>query len=355
MKLKDIASIRIGFVKKGADAGVDYLKGAANDVKEIVTPKKLPEPIKREMSADEIERMQRISKRVPHTVTVHEETSSPNIPDTGTEPMPKQVNNQSKGIQNPPEEEPSDKPAPQKTDIQQTSSATETTAEQVSETVEQDTSQKVEPTVPKESPKPNEPSDKPAPKDNTKNEKKEEEPNEQPKEEKSEKTDTSEKQDDGAQSSETKATSGPVFTKDEKLMGTKDENGNLYMPDEISGSGISASAKQHKYSNAYKNATEWGDKAMAALEKMKSSMSAEDYEKVQKEIQEKATQYQKDFEKMRADPSEIHAGFTDYVMGNPHASLTVGGGATMGAVVLGLSDSRGQLTNQQLYGQDDLT
>ena len=61
------------------------------------------------------------------------------------------------------------------------------------------------------------------------------------------------------------------------------------------------------------------------------------------------------YDHLMTHPEDIKRNFGDYVRGNPHTLATIAGGATMGAVVLGLSDSRGQLTNQQLYGQDDLT
>lgn len=61
------------------------------------------------------------------------------------------------------------------------------------------------------------------------------------------------------------------------------------------------------------------------------------------------------YNQLMEHPEDIKRNFGDYVRGNPHTLAGLGGGATMGYVALQLSDSRGQLTNQQLYGQDDLT
>jgi hypothetical protein len=143
-----------------------------------------------------------------------------------------------------------------------------------------------------------------------------------------------------------------IPTKDEKLMGTKDENGNIYIPDDISGSGISASAKQHAYRSAYEKA-QGADKWLA--EQRKKLEASRPDGMTDKKLYEEAQRRKEAFDKIRTDPTEIHAGLKDYLAGNPHTLLTVGGGATMGYVALQLSDSRGQLTNQQLYGQDDLT
>lgn len=154
-----------------------------------------------------------------------------------------------------------------------------------------------------------------------------------------------------------------IPTKDEKLMGTKDENDNIYIPDDISGSGISASAKQHAYRSAYEKA-QGADKWLAEQRKkleasrpdgMTDEEWAKTYNPADKKLYEEAQRRKEAFDKIRTNPTEIHAGLKDYLAGNPHTLLTAGGGATMGYVALQLSDSRGQLTNQQLYGQDDLT
>ena len=84
-------------------------------------------------------------------------------------------------------------------------------------------------------------------------------------------------------------------------------------------------------------------------------MTDAEWAKADKKLYEEAQRRKKAFDKIRTDPTAIHAGLKDYLAGNPHTLLTAGGGATMGYVALQLSDSRGQLTNQQLYGQDDLT
>ena len=150
---------------------------------------------------------------------------------------------------------------------------------------------------------------------------------------------------------------------DDPRIGTVDSDSNFYMPDDISGSGISASAKQHAYRSAYEKA-QGADKWLAEQRKkleasrpdgMTDEEWAKTYNPADKKLYEEAQRRKEAFDKIRTDPTEIHAGLKDYLAGNPHTLLTAGGGATMGYVALQLSDSRGQLTNQQLYGQDDLT
>ena len=169
---------------------------------------------------------------------------------------------------------------------------------------------------------------------------------------------------DGSTESSTKQ-SGPIFvSKDDPRIGTIDENDRLYMPDDISGGGISAGAKQHAYQKAYDKAAgsqKWQDEQ---IEKIKSAeqpqnMSDEEWQKAQQEqinaVNKQADKMRNDWSTMQKDSTKINPGLSDYVLGNPHTTAGVLGGGTLGYLALQLSDSRGQMTNQQLYGQDDLT
>ncbi len=151
---------------------------------------------------------------------------------------------------------------------------------------------------------------------------------------------------------------------DDPRIGTVDSDGNFYMPDDISGGGISAGAKQHAYQKAYDRATgsqKWQDEQ---IEKIKSAeqpqnMSDEEWQKAQQKqidaINKQADKMRNDWSTMQKDSTKINPGLSDYVLGNPHTTAGVLGGGTLGYLALQLSDSRGQMTNQQLYGQDDLT
>lgn len=151
---------------------------------------------------------------------------------------------------------------------------------------------------------------------------------------------------------------------DDPRIGTVDSDGNFYMPDDISGGGISASAKQHAYQKAYDKAAgsqKWQDEQ---IEKIKSAekpqnMSDEEWQKAQQKqidaINKQADKMRNDWLTMQKDSTKINPGLSDYVLGNPHTTAGVLGGGTLGYLALQLSDSRGQMTNQQLYGQDDLT
>lgn len=159
--------------------------------------------------------------------------------------------------------------------------------------------------------------------------------------------------------------SGPIFvSKDDPRVGTTDANGILYMPDDISGGGFTASAKQHAYRKAYDKATgsqKWQDEQ---IEKIKSAeqpqnMSDEEWQKAQQEqinaVNKQADKMRSDWSTVQKDSTKINPGLSDYVLGNPHTTAGILGGGTLGYLALQLSDSRGQMTNQQLYGQDDLT
>lgn len=151
---------------------------------------------------------------------------------------------------------------------------------------------------------------------------------------------------------------------DDPRIGTVDSDGNFYMPDDISGGGISAGAKQHAYRKAYDKAAgsqKWRDEQ---IEKIKSAeqpqnMTDEEWQKVQQKqidaINKQADKMRNDWSTMQKDSTKINPGLSDYVLGNPHTTAGVLGGSTLGYLALQLSDSRGQMTNQQLYGQDDLT
>lgn len=151
---------------------------------------------------------------------------------------------------------------------------------------------------------------------------------------------------------------------DDPRIGTTDSDGNFYMPDDISGGGISAGAKQHAYRKAYDKAAgsqKWQDEQ---IEKIKSAekpqnMSNEEWQKAQQEqinaINKQADKMRSDWSTMQKDSTKINLGLSDYVLGNPHTTAGILGGGTLGYLALQLSDSRGQMTNQQLYGQDDLT
>lgn len=159
--------------------------------------------------------------------------------------------------------------------------------------------------------------------------------------------------------------SGPIFvSKDDPRVGTTDANGILYMPDDISGGGFTASAKQHAYQKAYEKASnvdKWQQSELDKIDNLKKpeNMKAEDWEKQQQQrrdvVNKQAGQIINNWETMRGDSAKISPGVSDYVLGNPHAVATVGGVGTLGFLALQLSDSRGQMTNRQLYGQDDLT
>lgn len=151
---------------------------------------------------------------------------------------------------------------------------------------------------------------------------------------------------------------------DDPRIGTVDSDGNFYMPDDISGGGISAGAKQHAYRKAYDKAAgsqKWRDEQ---IEKIKSAeqpqnMTDEEWQKAQQKqidaINKQADKMRNDWLTMQKDSTKINPGLSDYVLGNPHTTAGVLGGGTLGYLALQLSDSRGQMTNQQLYGQDDLT
>lgn len=151
---------------------------------------------------------------------------------------------------------------------------------------------------------------------------------------------------------------------DDSRIGTVDSDGNFYMPDDISGGGISAGAKQHAYRKAYDKAVgaqKWRDEQ---IEKIKSAeqpqnMTDEEWQKAQQKqidaINKQADKMRNDWLTMQKDSTKINPGLSDYVLGNPHTTAGVLGGGTLGYLALQLSDSRGQMTNQQLYGQDDLT
>lgn len=151
---------------------------------------------------------------------------------------------------------------------------------------------------------------------------------------------------------------------DDPRIGTVDSDGNFYMPDDISGGGISAGAKQHAYRKAYDKAAgsqKWQDEQ---IEKIKSAeqpqnMTDEEWQKAQQKqidaINKQADKMRNDWSTMQKDSTKINPGLSDYVLGNPHTTVGVLGGGTLGYLALQLSDSRGQMTNQQLYGQDDLT
>ena len=166
------------------------------------------------------------------------------------------------------------------------------------------------------------------------------------------------------QASETKNSGKYTFTSDPTKIGTTDSDGNFYMPDDISGGGISAGAKQHAYRKAYDKASgsqKWQDEQ---IEKIKSAeqpqnMSDEEWQKTQQEqinaVNKQADKMRNDWSTMQKDSTKINPGLSDYVLGNPHTTAGVLGGGALGYLALQLSDSRGQMTNQQLYGQDDLT
>lgn len=151
---------------------------------------------------------------------------------------------------------------------------------------------------------------------------------------------------------------------DDPRIGTVDSDGNFYMPDDISGGSISAGAKQHAYRKAYDRATgsqKWQDEQ---IEKIKSAeqpqnMSDEEWQKAQQKqidaVNKQADKMRNDWSTMQKDSTKINPRLSDYVLGNPHTIAGVLGGGTLGYLALQLSDSRGQMTNQQLYGQDDLT
>ena len=151
---------------------------------------------------------------------------------------------------------------------------------------------------------------------------------------------------------------------DDPRIGTVDSDGNFYMPDDISGGGISAGAKQHAYRKAYDRAAgsqKWRDEQ---IEKIKSAeqpqnMTDEEWQKAQQKqidaINKQADKMRNEWLTMQKDSTKINPGLSDYVLGNPHTTAGVLGGGTLGYLALQLSDSRGQMTNQQLYGQDDLT
>lgn len=151
---------------------------------------------------------------------------------------------------------------------------------------------------------------------------------------------------------------------DDPRIGTVDSDGNFYMPDDISGGGISAGAKQHAYRKAYDKATgsqKWQDEQIEKIKSAKQpqNMSDEEWQKVQQKqidaINKQADKMRNDWSTMQKDSTKINPGLSDYVLGNPHTTAGVLGGGTLGYLALQLSDSRGQMTNQQLYGQDDLT
>lgn len=165
-------------------------------------------------------------------------------------------------------------------------------------------------------------------------------------------------------SDEKKTGTTKFVSSDDPRIGTTDSDGNFYIPDDISGGGISAGAKQHAYRKAYDKAAgaqKWQDEQ---IEKIKSAeqpqnMSDEEWQKVQQEqinaINKQAGKMRSDWSTMQKDSTKISPGLSDYVLGNPHTTAGVLGGGTLGYLALQLSDSRGQMTNQQLYGQDDLT
>ena len=140
-----------------------------------------------------------------------------------------------------------------------------------------------------------------------------------------------------------------------------DSNGDKKsdVPEDLQGDGFSVSAKRRRYGILKKqgeSADEDRKKALSLFEKNRSeSMTDEQFTKAQSVINKLYDQRKKEWEAIQADPSKVSAHFSDYVIGNPHTSAVVGGGAALGFLALQLSDSRGQLTNQQLYGQEDLT
>lgn len=147
-------------------------------------------------------------------------------------------------------------------------------------------------------------------------------------------------------------------------IGTTDSDGNFYMPDDISGGGFTASAKQHAYRKAYEKASnvdDWQKKQLFEIVKQvkPESMSEEAWAKQQNKqivaINKQADQIRNNWSKMQNNADEITTNVSDYVLGNPHTMGTIAGAGTLGYLALQLSDSRGQMTNQQLYGQDDLT
>lgn len=151
---------------------------------------------------------------------------------------------------------------------------------------------------------------------------------------------------------------------DDPRIGTMDSNGNFYMPDDISGGGISAGAKQHAYQKAYDRAAgsqKWQDEQIEKIKNAKQpqNMSDEEWQKAQQKqidaVNKQADKMRNDWSTMQKDSTKINPGLSDYVLGNPHTTAGVLGGGTLGYLALQLSDSRGQMTNQQLYGQNDLT
>lgn len=147
-------------------------------------------------------------------------------------------------------------------------------------------------------------------------------------------------------------------------IGTTDSDGNFYMPDDISGGSISAGAKQHAYQKAYDRAAgsqKWQDEQIEKIKNAKQpqNMSDEEWQKAQQKqidaVNKQADKMRNDWSTMQKDSTKINPGLSDYVLGNPHTTAGVLGGGTLGYLALQLSDSRGQMTNQQLYGQNDLT
>lgn len=168
---------------------------------------------------------------------------------------------------------------------------------------------------------------------------------------------------DGSSGGTTKATkstkSSNFVPADDPRVGTTDENGNLYMPDDIAGGSIETSAKQHAYQKAYKNASNVEKWQKSERNKILGDTPLDQVTSEQQKqldaIDKKAGQIVKNWRDMKNNSTKINPGVSDYVLGNPHTTAGVLGSGTLGYLALQLSDSRGQMTNQQLYGQDDLT
>lgn len=137
---------------------------------------------------------------------------------------------------------------------------------------------------------------------------------------------------------------------------TNKKTQNTYGLDQESFDELSSSQK-YRLKRAYgeqeeatKAAQEWTEK----VRDMDSKDWTKEYEEQQKAIIKRQQNAQEIYDKMVADPTTISPGVQDYILGNPKTTAGVLGGGALGYLALNLSSSRGQLTNQQLYGQEDL-
>lgn len=381
MKLGDIINAGASFVKKGTGSGINYLKGAASDLKEIVTPKKLLEPIERELSPDELERMKEIPKRKVHTVDVREEdgssgTSSESTQTTKTHKRARKRNarkaeritedtssshaNTSENTQAKSEETSTPSPEQQQATSSQEEATSDTSDSSASnksnagnagssDTGSKDTGSQQQTSSGDDGPSAGSTQSF----SNTTQTTTEPIPEQRALVPVQEEVSVGSKSDDGPSAGNT--TSGDKKTPDSG----SDSGDESNVPKELQGNGFSISAKRRRYERMKEqaeSADENRKKALDALTQYRpDAMSDEQFEKMQKSINEMYDKQKSDFEAVQADPTKVKAHLSDYVLGNPHTSALVSGGATAGFLALQLSSSRGQLTNQQLYGQEDLT